>query len=60
MTNEEYRKFMYDPQNVMACDKCPENLDMSPWPGFRKPCGQFHCWVSLHLDRLNSDEEEEL
>jgi len=51
---EAYKAFMYDEENVMNCSKCPENMEFSEWPGFRLPCGQFHCWVSEHCEGRNS------
>lgn len=47
MTDEQieaYKQFMYDPQNEYCCEKCPENQDFSG----NLPCGQQHCWVTVH------------
>ncbi len=47
MTKEESNKvveFLYDRKNVHNCTQCPYN------DGFdgKLPCGQQHCWVSVH------------
>ena len=47
---QDYKDFMYNPENVGHCEGCPENRDFSSWPGHRLPCGQFHCWVAVHCD----------
>jgi hypothetical protein len=55
MTVKEYRDWMYNPDNQLNCDECPENLDTtnSQW---KYPCGQQTCWVTVHCNR----KEEEL
>lgn len=45
---QNYAEFMYNPENSGNCSKCPANQDFSEWPGYRKPCGQFSCWVDVH------------
>ena len=45
---QDYVSFMNNPANSSNCSECPANEDFSEWPGYRKPCGQFHCWVDLH------------
>ncbi len=55
ISREEYIKFMYNPENINNCSKCPENQNFSSWPGNKLPCGQFHCWVELHC----KNEEDE-
>ena len=44
----EYLHFMQTPENERNCPSCPENKGFSEWPGHRLPCGQFHCWVTMH------------
>lgn len=29
------------------CASCSENRDMDDWQD-RYPCGQWHCWVTMH------------
>ena len=53
MTLEEHRSFLCNPENVFNCEDCPENIGASDWQG-AYPCGQWHCWVSLHT----TDEDE--
>lgn len=56
MNREElskYIEFMCNPENEYACDECPENIGSSSWQN-RLPCGQQHCWVTMHCK-----EEEE-
>ena len=48
---EMKKEFLYNPDNIMNCEECPENGHFSAWPENRLPCGQFHCWVSLHCDK---------
>lgn len=48
--NEKYKEFMYNKKNCFSCHNCPENR------GFDSnflPCGQHHCWVMLHCDRVD-------
>lgn len=49
MTNQEYIKFMYNPENICNCDSCPENKGHDG-NGFdhRYPCDQQNCWVECH------------
>ena len=47
MSKEEYRDFMYNPENVRNCEQCPENQGCDDFQ-YRLPCGQWHCWVELH------------
>ena len=39
---EEYRHFMYNPDNERRCEVCPYNRDFK-YPQY--PCGQYRCWV---------------
>jgi len=55
MTREEYDayrsdyvKFMTNPGNVGRCENCPKNRHFDDWQD-RKPCGQYNCWVSVHI-----------
>lgn len=47
--NDKYYDFMHHKRNYFSCSNCPENR------GFDStfPCGQYHCWVMLHCDRLD-------
>lgn len=61
---EQYKDFMYNPDNVCNCEECPENMD--PGTGYsrsefdrRLPCGQTICWVTTHCDRCNEEEDGE-
>lgn len=50
MTREEYIEFMYNPNNIRNCANCPENNGCASSDCERKlPCGQYNCWVSVHL-----------
>jgi hypothetical protein len=55
MTNEEYKNFMYNPDNIGKCGVCPSN---DGWPddpcslSRRYPCGQNHCWVRLSCESV--------
>ena len=55
MARTDYINFMCNPKNEDNCIVCPENRDAA-WPEFIKPCGQQNCWVSLHCQ---DDEEED-
>lgn len=50
MTAEEYKKFMYNPDDEFKCEECPENQGMDNWQD-RHPCGQWNCWVTCHCNR---------
>lgn len=54
MTVKEYLDFMTNPENSHNCHSCPENKGMDAWQD-RKPCGQWHCWVDLHVKRGEHD-----
>ena len=45
---EEYLTFMYNEDNIRACDRCPENCGAKHMTEAILPCGQYHCWVALH------------
>lgn len=53
---EKYIDFMYNPENIGHCDKCPENRGFSDWQGCL-PCGQQHCWVRVHCGFM-ADEDD--
>jgi len=42
---DEYLRFVTDPENEFNCSQCPENRREL---FSRLPCGQQHCWVTLH------------
>lgn len=50
MTTEEYKRFMSNSANVRKCEQCPENRGADNFQD-RLPCGQRHCWVSLHCKK---------
>lgn len=43
----DYKKFMYNPENIGKCSICPNNEGHSGERG-QYPCGQFNCWVLCH------------
>lgn len=50
---EQYKDFMYNPDNVCNCEECSENKDPRTSclrSSFDRtyPCGQQQCWVSVH------------
>lgn len=45
-----YKAFMYNPDNSMNCQECPENHGFSSFGG-NLPCGQQNCWVDCHCGR---------
>lgn len=49
MSFEEVREFLFNPNNVHNCEHCPYNDGFDNWQD-RLPCGQWHCWVSLHQE----------
>lgn len=59
-----YCAFMYNPENVDCCGVCPENNGQDGGAGrVAGPCGQQHCWVSIHCQSesaLEDDDEDEL
>ena len=49
MTDEEtkeYWEFMFDPENILECEKCPENKNPDAYKG-GLPCKEFQCLVLL-------------
>ena len=42
---EQYREFMFNPDNIHNCSECPERGNNC---GNGLPCGQQNCWVSVH------------
>jgi hypothetical protein len=59
MTAQQYNKWMHDPNNSMNCSECPENIGASDWQD-RHPCGQWNCWVDLHVRPHEHDERWEI
>lgn len=51
MTRDEFIKFISDPDNIVNCDECPMKQENSSWE-MSYPCGQQHCWVSLHIQNM--------
>ena len=56
MTDEEYMDFMINPDNSHNCQSCPENKGMDGWQD-RNPCGQWRCWVDVHVWRMIENDE---
>ena len=46
---EYYISFMYNRNNEMNCEECPENRHFDKWQG-QLPCGQQNCWVTVHCN----------
>jgi hypothetical protein len=44
---QEYLARLYNPENILRCDGCPENRGES-WNCL--PCGQQHCVVDVHCN----------
>jgi len=57
MTAQEIKEFLFTKENVCNCNECPYNEGFDNWQN-QLPCGQWHCWVSIHLDRMEQEEEE--
>lgn len=61
LSDEEYKNqyldFMYNENNYMKCESCPENHGYSVGcgTGSVSPCGQQHCWVECHCKENNRD-----
>ena len=45
---KEYCDFMFNENNIMNCNQCPENKDFDSWES-KLPCGQQNCWVYCHV-----------
>ena len=56
MNEIDYVEFMFDRSNEMQCDRCPENSGCSNWQ-YRLPCGQQNCWVTVHCDHAEQQED---
>lgn len=55
-TAEQAREFLTNEKNVMNCKECPMNEEFAPGPNHNVlKCGQYHCWVSLHVDGEEED-----
>lgn len=49
---QKYLDFLYDEKNIGQCKNCPENKEFSRGDdGNVLPCGQYHCWMSVHCGR---------
>lgn len=48
---EEYCDFMFNENNIMNCNECPENQDFDSWEN-KLPCGHQNCWVYCHIKDL--------
>ena len=48
---KKYIDFMNNECNVMNCKSCPANEGMADNDRLRLPCGQYHCWVKLHIGK---------
>lgn len=57
MNRQQYLDFMFNVDNVMNCENCPENRQCSSWGG-NLPCGQQNCWISVHCDNDENDFDE--
>jgi hypothetical protein len=53
----KYREFMHNRGNMYKCTECPHEGDGYSGPGIVGPCGQQHCWVKVHCDDLQDDDE---
>jgi hypothetical protein len=42
---------MFNENNIMNCNECPENQDFDSWEN-KLPCGQQNCWVYCHIKDL--------
>lgn len=47
MATNEYRRWLYNPENIRNCSECPDNIGCSNFQD-RLPCGQWNCWVEIH------------
>lgn len=46
--DREYIAFMCNPDNEYKCKDCPERMEHHT-NCETLPCGQYHCWVTLHI-----------
>lgn len=53
MTPEEVRHFLCTESNIESCGNCPYNDGFSG----RYPCGQQNCWVAIHCEREEEEDE---
>ena len=61
---EEYKRaycaFMYCAENIGCCAICPENNGQDGGAGrVAGPCGQQHCWVSIHCTSSVEDDDDD-
>lgn len=52
----KYSEFMYDRKNEFCCYRCPHADDNAKSYGTVGPCGQQHCWVTVHCQDAEKDE----
>ena len=50
-TREEVIAFITDEKNEYHCEDCPYNMEYDSYQ-YRKPCGQWVCWVTAHVREL--------
>lgn len=49
---KEYKDFMVNPCNSHKCDACPANEQRIHTTERVLPCGQYHCWVDVHISTI--------
>lgn len=56
LTEEEkkYHDFMFNPDNIKSCDKCPNNLGYDDFQ-HRLPCGQYRCWIDIFCNTFGEE-----
>lgn len=59
MTIKEVRDFLYNPDNIQNCENCPYNEDISS-NNTDNPCGQYHCWVEVHVTHNKEVKKHEI
>lgn len=43
------KEFMYNQNNQFKCKGCPENKGYNMSNPDQHPCGQYRCWVTVHI-----------
>ena len=57
-TVQEVLNFLYNADNIGRCDECPYNDGYERGAAYIVgPCGQQNCWVSVHVN-YEEDEDE--
>lgn len=52
-TDNDVIQFLTNPKNRKKCKECPYNEGFSSGSDHNQyPCGQYNCWVSLHVKRV--------